>query len=157
MADSSGNQLSEAMLSMAETGQHQLRAERYDQAEMTFRILLERFDAGEAARSFFLTRLAEALFQQGKFGEAETAFTEATVANPQSPQAWYAMASFLAKREKLPASKQACARALELLQHTTDPDQFELLDLVTRLMKWHLDSQPAQTDWRPFGQQLDSN
>jgi tetratricopeptide (TPR) repeat protein len=138
MADASLEQLKDTLAAMLDDGKQKLSFGQFAQAEFIFRTLASYDVKPTGVRAVFLTHLAEALFQQGKVDEAESAFTEATMVDPQSAFSWYALASFLAKLERRPESKAACLKSLELLQGTTDPDLFPILEATQRLMKWHL-------------------
>ncbi len=110
MTEQSTGPLDGAMAVILETGAAQLRAKKYEQAEMSFRLLLQH--CGDHAELY--SYLANALAGLGKWNAAEDAFRKATSLEPDTSHLWYNLAYFLAFRHRTAEAKAACAKALAL-------------------------------------------
>jgi Flp pilus assembly protein TadD len=127
MADQSTGPLDGAMAVILETGTAQLRAKKYQQAEMSFRLLLQH--CGDHAGLY--AYLASALAGLGKWNAAEDAFRKATSLEPETSHLWYNLAYFLAFRQRMGEAKTACAKALKL---GPEPDELaKVKELMERL------------------------
>lgn len=104
------DQLAGAMAVIAETAVAQLKARKYDQAEVSFRLLIER--CGDNAELY--TGLGDALAGLGNWGPAEDAFRKATTLDPDCSRIWFNLAYFLAFRQRFKEAKSACQKALDL-------------------------------------------